>query len=58
MPRIVGDPAASGRSRSSHKNIPTDGPVWVVPKEGVMFFCSPGYGGQVETSRKLWMLRY
>ena len=39
-------------------DIPADGPVWVVPKEGVIFFCSPGFGGQVETSRKLWMLRY
>jgi hypothetical protein len=39
-------------------DIPADGPVWVVPKEGVIFFCSPGFGGQVESSRKLWMLRY
>ncbi|MGH7139862.1 MAG: hypothetical protein ACREHD_29335 [Pirellulales bacterium] len=39
-------------------DIPADGPVWVVPKEGVIFFCSPGFGGQVETSRKLWMLRF
>jgi hypothetical protein len=39
-------------------DLPADGPVWVVPEEGVIFFCSPGIGGQVETSRKLWMVRY
>jgi hypothetical protein len=39
-------------------DVPIEGPVWLSPKEDVVFFCSPGRGKQVsESNRRLWMLR-
>ena len=34
-----------------------DGPVWVPPKEDIVFFCSTG-SDQLPGIRKLWMVRY
>jgi hypothetical protein len=39
-------------------DVPIDGPVWLSPKEDVLFFCSPDQGKAVdESNRRLWMLR-
>ncbi len=38
-----------------------DGPVWVAPKEDVIFYSSPGPGVPFDLKRplrKLWMIRY
>mgnify|MGYP005640482015 CR=1 FL=1 len=37
---------------------PIDGPIWVVPQEDVLFYCSPGPGKEIGQGRKLWMYRY
>ncbi|MFH1923448.1 MAG: hypothetical protein ABIP48_26610, partial [Planctomycetota bacterium] len=37
---------------------PTDVPVWVAPKEDVIFYCSPGPGKELGSARKLWMVRF
>lgn len=37
---------------------PVDGPMWVAPKEDVIFYCSAGPGEQPGSRRRLWMLRY
>lgn len=39
-------------------DVSADGPVWVTPKEDIIFFCSPGRGKRVGASRRLWMLRF
>lgn len=39
-------------------DVPIDGPIWLSPKEDVLFFCSPGRGKPIsDANRKLWMLR-
>jgi hypothetical protein len=39
-------------------NVPISGPIWLSPKEDVLFYCSPDRGKPVsESNRKLWMLR-
>jgi hypothetical protein len=39
-------------------DVPIEGPVWLSPKEDILFYCSPGRGKPVsESNRKLWMLR-
>ena len=37
---------------------PIDGPFWVAPQEDVVFYCSPGPGEKLGSSRKLWMIRF
>ena len=37
---------------------PITGGVWVAPQEDVIFYCSPGPGKQLGSSRKLWMIRF
>ncbi|MGO8753242.1 MAG: hypothetical protein ACLQNE_45475 [Thermoguttaceae bacterium] len=34
-----------------------EGPIWVAPKEDVMFYCSPGPGREPGAGRMLWMVR-
>ncbi|OAI53866.1 hypothetical protein AYO47_00675 [Planctomyces sp. SCGC AG-212-M04] len=39
-------------------DVPIDGPVWLSPKEDILFYCSPNRGKAVdEMNRRLWMLR-
>lgn len=39
-------------------DVPIDGPVWLSPKEDILFYCSPGPGKPVsDLNRRLWMLR-
>jgi hypothetical protein len=35
-----------------------EGPIWVCPKEDIIFYCSAGAGQTPGSSRRLWMLRY
>jgi hypothetical protein len=45
-------------NRSKIADVPIEGPVWLSPKEDVVFFCSPGRGQAVgESNRRLWMMR-
>ncbi|NQT17183.1 MAG: DUF4339 domain-containing protein [Planctomycetes bacterium] len=37
---------------------PITGGVWVAPQEDVIFYCSPGPGKELGSSRKLWMIRF
>ncbi len=43
---------------SAEKSGPFDGTIWLAPREDVVFYCSPGPGNQLGTSRRLWMIRY
>jgi hypothetical protein len=39
-------------------DVPIDGPIWLSPKEDILFYCSPGRGNAPnDGNRKLWMLR-
>jgi hypothetical protein len=49
LPRPLATSAVAG---------PVEGPIWVCPKEDVIFYCSAGPGKELGSSRKLWMLRY
>ena len=37
---------------------PTDVPLWVAPQEDVIFYCSPGPGEELGSTRRLWMIRF
>jgi len=43
---------------TAEKTGPVDGPIWVTPREDVLFYCSPGPGKELGQGRKLWMYRY
>ncbi len=49
LPRPLADADVTG---------PIEGPIWVSPKEDIIFYCSAGVGQQPGSSRRLWMLRY
>jgi hypothetical protein len=37
---------------------PINGPVWVAPREDVMFYASPGTGKNLDSPSRLWMIRF
>ncbi len=37
---------------------PIDGPIWVAPREDMIFYCSAGPGNPMGSARKLWMIAF
>ena len=37
---------------------PIERGVWVAPAEDVVFYCSPGPGGDLDSSKQLWLMRF
>jgi hypothetical protein len=37
---------------------PIERGVWVAPAEDVVFYSSPGPGGDLDSSKRLWMMRF
>jgi hypothetical protein len=43
---------------NAEKSGPFQGPIWLTAEEDVLFYCSPGPGKEVDSARKLWMIRF